>query len=86
MVETVSPAVKQAPQATGSVMPAGHQPHRATGGHAALLGHRTMEMRLINAHRHRVVAAYQAVSPKIDALYGQPPGLPLCLMAGATHG
>jgi hypothetical protein len=45
---------------------------------AALLGHRTMEMTLIYAHTaDRVVAdEYQAISEKIDALYGQQPELP----------
>jgi site-specific recombinase XerD len=45
---------------------------------AALLGHRSMEMTLICARiADRVVAdEYQAISAKIDALYGQPPELP----------
>ena len=45
---------------------------------AALLGHRSMEMTLIYARiANRVVAdEYQAVSAKIDALYGQAPELP----------
>jgi site-specific recombinase XerD len=45
---------------------------------AALLGHRKMEMTLIYARiANRVVAdEYQAVSAKIDALYGQQPELP----------
>ena len=45
---------------------------------AALLGHRSMEMTLIYARiANRVVAdEYQAISAKIDALYGQAPQLP----------
>src|SRR6476619_1592486 len=45
---------------------------------AALLGHRTMEMTLIYARiADRVVAdEYQAISEKIDALYGQQLELP----------
>jgi hypothetical protein len=45
---------------------------------AALLGHRSMEMTLIYARiANRVVAdEYQAISAKIDALYGQQPELP----------
>jgi hypothetical protein len=45
---------------------------------AALLGHRSMEMTLIYARiANRVVAdEYQAISAKIDALYGQAPELP----------
>jgi site-specific recombinase XerD len=45
---------------------------------AALLGHKKMEMTLIYARiANRVVAdEYAAVSAKIDALYGQQPGLP----------
>ena len=45
---------------------------------AALLGHRSMEMTLIYARiANRVVAdEYEAVSAKIDALYGQSPELP----------
>ena len=45
---------------------------------AALLGHRKMEMTLIYARiANRVVAdEYQAISAKIDALYGQAPQLP----------
>src|SRR6476661_7864679 len=41
-------------------------------------GHRKMEMTLIYARiANRVVAdEYQAISAKIDALYGQPPQLP----------
>jgi site-specific recombinase XerD len=45
---------------------------------AALLGHHSMEMTLIYARiANRVVAdEYQAISAKIDALYGQAPELP----------
>jgi site-specific recombinase XerD len=45
---------------------------------AALLGHQSMEMTLIYARiANRVVAdEYQAISAKIDALYGQQPELP----------
>jgi site-specific recombinase XerD len=45
---------------------------------AALLGHRSMHMTLTYARiGDRVVAdQYQAISNKIDALYGQPPQLP----------
>jgi site-specific recombinase XerD len=45
---------------------------------AALLGHRSMHMTLTYARiADRVVAdQYQAISNKIDALYGQPPELP----------
>jgi hypothetical protein len=45
---------------------------------AALLGHRKMEMTLVYARiANRVVAdEYQAVSAKIDTLYGQQPELP----------
>jgi site-specific recombinase XerD len=45
---------------------------------AALLGHRSMEMTLIYARiANRVVAdEYQAISAKIDALYGPQPELP----------
>ena len=45
---------------------------------AALLGHRSMEMTLVYARiANRVVAdEYQAISAKIDALYGQETKLP----------